>query len=80
MVALRAPGSIWLKRIGLGGSGMDGLDARGETRGPDCGFWLIVATGEAETGFRLRVFGVWMGRKWFRLLGLRGFWGMCGWR
>jgi hypothetical protein len=80
LVALCAAGSPWLKRIGLGGSGTDGLGVRGESREPGCGFWLIVAGGGAETDFGVRASGFWMGGKWFRLLGLRGFRGICGWR
>jgi hypothetical protein len=50
------------------------------TVGPGCGFWLIVATGGAETDSGVRVLGFRMGGKWFRLLGLRGFPEICGWR
>jgi hypothetical protein len=48
--------------------------------GPECGFWLIVAGGGAETDSGVRVTSFRMGGKWFRLLGLQGFWGICGWR
>jgi hypothetical protein len=34
---------------------------RGGTRGPRCGFWLIVAAGEAETG---PCYGFWGPRGW----------------
>jgi hypothetical protein len=80
LVALRAAGSPWLKRIGLGGSGMNGLGVRGELHGPERGFWLIVAASEAETDSGVRVSGIRMGWKWFRLLGLRGFPAIRGWR
>jgi hypothetical protein len=48
--------------------------------GPERGFWLIVAGGGAEMDSGVRVSGFQMGGKWFRMLGLRGSWGICAWR
>jgi hypothetical protein len=64
MVALRAADAFWLGRGGPGAhaSGTDCRDACGRgradrRRGPECGFWLIVAAGKVETDSGLRVLG-----------------------
>ena len=56
-LALRAADSFWLKWNGPIASGMCGLRSRGEPRGPERGFWLIVTVGGAETDSAVRTLG-----------------------